>query len=146
MSKNPKNWWKSLKIANIDREILDIFLKTWGISMKFSGKAWLMIILKVTKKQGFTLSLEDVFFEKPQGRRGRGQIEPTSRFMVNGFQGLLPGSFTRLWKSRSKYCVPSFIILTFYSTSTFYIIDDIPPLSFQFFVFKLETGNRKFKW
>ena len=26
-----------------------------------------MIILKVTKKQGFTLSLEDTFFEKPQG-------------------------------------------------------------------------------
>ena len=29
-----------------------------------------MIILKVTKTQGFTLSLEDAFFEKPQGRRG----------------------------------------------------------------------------
>ena len=27
----------------------------------------LMIILKVTKKQGFTLSLEDAFLEKPQG-------------------------------------------------------------------------------
>ena len=26
-----------------------------------------MIILKVTKSQGFTLSLEDTFFEKPQG-------------------------------------------------------------------------------
>ena len=26
-----------------------------------------MIILKVTKNQGFTLSLEDTFFEKPQG-------------------------------------------------------------------------------
>ena len=25
-----------------------------------------MIILKVTKKQDFTLSLEDIFFEKPQ--------------------------------------------------------------------------------
>ena len=31
-----------------------------------------MIILKVTKRQGFTLSLEDTFFEKPQ----RGQIDP----------------------------------------------------------------------
>ena len=29
------------------------------------------IILKVTKNQGFTLSLEDIFFEKPQG----GQID-----------------------------------------------------------------------
>ena len=26
-----------------------------------------MIILKVTKNQDFTLSLEDTFFEKPQG-------------------------------------------------------------------------------
>ena len=35
--------------------------------MKFSGKMCLMIILKVTKDQGFTLSLEDTFFENPQG-------------------------------------------------------------------------------
>ena len=35
--------------------------------MKFSGKMWLTIILRVTKKQGFTLSLEDAFFEKLQG-------------------------------------------------------------------------------
>ena len=42
--------------------------------MKFSGKMCLMIILKVTKNQGFTLFLEDTFFEKPQG--GGGQIDP----------------------------------------------------------------------
>ena len=36
--------------------------------MKFSGKMWLMVILKVTeKKQGFTLFLQNTFFEKPQG-------------------------------------------------------------------------------
>ena len=35
-----------------------------------------MIILKVTKDQGFTFSLEDTFFKKPQG--GGGQIDPTS--------------------------------------------------------------------
>ena len=40
--------------------------------MKFSGKMCLMIILKVRKNLGFTLSLEDTFFEKPQG----GQIDP----------------------------------------------------------------------
>ena len=34
--------------------------------MKFSGKVCLKIILKVTKKQGFSLSLEDTLFEKPQ--------------------------------------------------------------------------------
>ena len=37
----------------------------------------LMIILKVTKNQGFNLSLEDKFFEKPQrvGGGGWGQID-----------------------------------------------------------------------
>ena len=65
MSNIPKNWWKSLKIAIIDRESLHIFWTTWGISMEFSGKMWLMIILKVAKNQSCTLSLEDVFLEKP---------------------------------------------------------------------------------
>ena len=31
--------------------------------MKFSGKMWLMIVLKVTKKYGFTLSLETHFWK-----------------------------------------------------------------------------------
>ena len=36
-----------------------------------------MITLKVKKNQGFTLSLEDTFFEKPQGGEGGGgQIDP----------------------------------------------------------------------
>ena len=35
--------------------------------MKFSGKICLKIILKVTENQGFTFSLEDTFFGKPQG-------------------------------------------------------------------------------
>ena len=56
-----------MKIANISNEILHIFRTTWGISMKFSRKMWLMLILKVAKNQGFTLTLEDKFFEKPQG-------------------------------------------------------------------------------
>ena len=64
MSKNPQNWWKSTKIANIDRKSLHIFGATWRISMTFSGKIWLMIILKVTKNQDFTLFLEDTFSEK----------------------------------------------------------------------------------
>ena len=41
-----------MKIANIDPN---------------DPKMWLMIILKVTKNQGFTFSLEDTVFEKPQG-------------------------------------------------------------------------------
>ena len=53
--------------------------------MKFSGKMCLKIILKVTKSQGFTLSLEDTFFEKPQ-RVGGGSnwlSPPPSRFRVD---------------------------------------------------------------
>ena len=64
-----KNQLKLMKKANIDREIFDIFCTTKGISIQFSGKMCRMIILKVTKNQGFTLSLEDKFFEKPQGQR-----------------------------------------------------------------------------
>ena len=46
---------------------------------------WLMIILKATKNQGFTLSSEDTFFEKQQRERGEGgQNEPRSScFWVN---------------------------------------------------------------
>ena len=39
---------------NIERENLQIFWTTWGTLMKFSGK-----ILIVTKKQGFTFSVEN---------------------------------------------------------------------------------------
>ena len=35
--------------------------------MKFAGKRWLVIILKVAKKQGFSLSIENTYFEKTQG-------------------------------------------------------------------------------
>ena len=56
-----------MKIVDNDGENLHIFWTTWGISVKFSGEMWLMTILKVPKNQGFTLSLEDTFLEKPQG-------------------------------------------------------------------------------
>ena len=80
MSKNPKNRGKLIKIANIEREILRIFWTTWENSMKFSGKMCFKMILKVTKNQGFTLSLEDTTFEKPQG--GEVRLTPSSRFRV----------------------------------------------------------------
>ena len=35
-----------------------------------------MIISKVTKNQGFTLSLEGTVFEKPQAGGGGGQFDP----------------------------------------------------------------------
>ena len=51
-----------IKIINIDKENVHIFQSTRGISMKFSGKMRLMIILKVIKKQGFTLSVENTVY------------------------------------------------------------------------------------
>ena len=41
-------------------------------------KMCLMIILKVTKNQGFILFYENIFFEKPKGGGGGVQIEPPS--------------------------------------------------------------------
>ena len=46
--------------------------------MKLLGKMCLKIMLKVTKNQGFTLSLEGMLFEKPPGSF----FEKTSRFRV----------------------------------------------------------------
>ena len=42
-------------------------LKDFRNLMKISGKMWLLIISKVSKKQGFTLSLEDTFLEIHRG-------------------------------------------------------------------------------
>ena len=47
--------------------------------MEFSGKMWFMIILKVTKNQGFTFSLENAVFKKNRGGR---LTPPTSHFRV----------------------------------------------------------------
>ena len=57
-----------MKIVYTDEENLQT-------SMEFSGKMWLMIILKVTKNQNFTVSLEDTFLEKLWGES---QIHPPS--------------------------------------------------------------------
>ena len=46
--------------------------------MKLSGKMCFKIILKVTKNQGFTLSLEDTFLKKPQGDGGQTPAPPLS--------------------------------------------------------------------
>ena len=57
MSKDPKNRWKLIKLANIETEIIPIFWTTWGISMTISGKIWPMIILKVRKTNSVSFSL-----------------------------------------------------------------------------------------
>ena len=48
--------------------------------MKFSGKTCLKIILKVTKNQGFTLSIEDTFFEKPKRGGAALRLNHSGRF------------------------------------------------------------------
>ena len=73
-----KIWLKLMKIANIKREILHIFLTTWGISIKFSAQMWLMIISKARKNQGFILSLED-FFKNIFQKTIRGGVQIDTR-------------------------------------------------------------------
>ena len=46
--------------------------------MKFSGKMYFKIILKVTKNQGFTFFLEDILLKKHREI----QIDPSSHFKV----------------------------------------------------------------
>ena len=67
---NIKRSEKSVKTINIEGEHLHIFRMTWGISIKFSVKMWLMIIMKVTKNQGCTLSKKHIGFWK--NHRGGG--------------------------------------------------------------------------
>ena len=82
---NSKQYEKLVKMVNIEGENLCIFWRTWGNSIKFSGKMWLMIILKVTKNQGFILSLENIFLETLQGEDQIDPPPPPSRFRVNQF-------------------------------------------------------------
>ena len=64
-------------MMNIDEENVHVFRTTLRISMKFSGKMCLMIILKVTKNQDFATSLENALLEKPQGVLGGGGFKLT---------------------------------------------------------------------
>ena len=56
------------KIVEIDKEKLHILRSTSEILMNFAETMCLTIILKVTKNQCCTLSLENTVLEKPQGR------------------------------------------------------------------------------
>ena len=87
---NSKQYEKLVKMVNIEGENLCIFWRTWGNSIKFSGKMWLMIILKVTKNQGFILSLENIFLETLQGED---QIDPPPPPAVLGLTNSVPAKF-----------------------------------------------------
>ena len=111
-----------MKIAITDREILNIFWAIWGISTKISGKMWPMIILKVTKNQGFTLPLEDKFFGKPQWGGGRGGMAkltpPPSGFRLKKQPQLYVWALQEPCKTRF-----------FASSLTKMIISDLDPCS-----------------
>ena len=91
-----------MKIANIEKENLHVLWTTWEISIKLLENMWLIIILKVTKKQRFTLSLENTFFEKPEGA----SIDPPSR---SAFLGLrTPGKYPGKYLNQSPGSVQTF--------------------------------------
>ena len=81
---------KLMKTVNIDGENLHIFWTNKGISNKFSGKFWLMIILKVTKTEDFTLFIEDTFLKKSQGES-------------NWLPGLLKVKFIHFYRKESEF-------------------------------------------
>ena len=54
-----------MKVGNIEEYNHHIFWITFQ-ETEFSEKMWFMIILKVTKKQGFTLCQKNSFFRKKQ--------------------------------------------------------------------------------
>ena len=63
--KSLKKWWKSIKIANVNITVFIFSEPLEEFQLTFHERCDL--ILKVTKNQGFTFSLEDTFLEKPQG-------------------------------------------------------------------------------
>ena len=58
---------KAIKIVNIEGKNYEVFKTICRNAMKFSGKMCLMIILKVTKNQGFSFSLGSTFLENCWG-------------------------------------------------------------------------------
>ena len=63
-----------------------------------------MTILKVTKNQGFTLSLEDTFFEKPSGLGG-GAIDLPAVLGLNSHKKSIQRSFfnTKIYYNNSSF-------------------------------------------
>ena len=51
---------------------------------------WLMITLNVTKKQGFSLSLQNTFLEKPQGEVGEEVCSVWPLSLLGLIEGLDP--------------------------------------------------------
>ena len=105
----PKKSPKVLQIVTIDGENLHIFWTTWGTSVKCLGKMWLLIILQVTKNQGFTFSLEDKFLKKVQGTHINPHPQP--------FKGNhIVTKSKAYWLSTRSFCIKKHYIKTPFKT------------------------------
>ena len=93
MSKKKKKK-KMMKIINIERENIHIFWTIWGNSMKFSGKTWLKILLKVTKNRASHFVWKTHFWKNPR------QISPPPLPPLSFFSGLNLSLF--FWNSPFK--------------------------------------------
>ena len=112
--------------------------------MKFSGKMYLTIILKFTKNQGFSLSLEDTLFKKVQGDGGQIDVANKSFFLFEllEYLVLVVGSphddalfiFDYLFKFLNGfYCVP----ICFTPVKFFLHVGIFIPPAFCYQLFKL---------
>ena len=95
MSKNPKNWWKSLKIANIDREILDRIFKKIKDLRNFNEifrKSVTYYNIKSHKKPGFHPLFRRCVFRKTTGEEGGGvKLNPPAVLWLTAFRGCCRG-------------------------------------------------------
>ena len=75
--------------------------------MKFSGKVFFKIILKVTKNQDFSHSLEDAFFKNREG----GQFDTPSYFKVTSlcFHTVKQANLLSILFHSSHIYVPKFL-------------------------------------
>ena len=114
--KNPNNRWKAVELPNIDREreSLCIAWTTRRVSMNFSGKMWLIIIAKVCKSQGFTLSLEGKFLKRLQGGGGGAGVKQTAPDFLE-LKNPSPAQFLTSLNSHRYYWVLKLLIVTWKS-------------------------------
>ena len=97
-----------------ERESLCIAWTTRRVSMNFSGKMWLIIIAKVCKSQGFTLSLEGKFLKRLQGGGGGAGVKQTAPDFLE-LKNPSPAQFLTSLNSHRYYWVLKLLIVTWKS-------------------------------